>query len=199
MRILIVSAHPDDAEFGCYGTLLKHFNSSDTITYLVLTLGGDSGNPQVRREEQLSTSLGIVHFGALKSAFLDNNSGREAISLIEKTIDLASPDIIYTHSSNDRHQDHRAVNRATLSACRFFKGQLYFYEGFSSLKRFRPNKFVDISDYFDQKLWVMRKFKSQASKFYMNPELITAVATFRAAQAGFLGRAEAFEVGSIVG
>lgn len=197
-RVLVIASHPDDAEAGCFGTLMKHFDEGATITYLVLTLGGDSGDPEVRRKEQLNASLGFVHFGQLKSAFLSNDSGREAIALIERTIGLASPDIIYTHSNNDRHQDHRAVNRATLSACRFFKGAIYFYEGFSSLKRFKPNKFVDIGKYFDQKLRVMRKFKSQASKFYMSDEIITAAATFRAAQAGFKGKAEAFEVGSIV-
>ena len=196
-KILCIGAHPDDCE-SIYGTLRKHFDGGDSINYLVLTLGGDSGNPEVRKKEQLETALGPVTFGALKSAFLSNNSGREAIALIEKTIRDIQPDIVYTHTSNDRHQDHRAVNRATLSACRFLRGSIYFYEGYSSLKDFKPSKVINIDNYIEQKLCVMHQFTSQQHKFYMDPEVIKSVAVFRAAQFGFKGYAEAFEVGSIV-
>ena len=198
MKILAIGAHPDDIEIGCYGTLKKAVKQSHEVEYLVLTAGGDSGDAEVRKGEQLETSLGHVKFGGLKSAFLNNNSGRESIKLIEETINKIKPDIIYSHSHNDNHQDHRSVNRATRSACRFFQGQLLFYEGWSSLKYFKPNCIVKVDDYFNSKLRVLKTFISQSDKFYMNPKVIESIAIFRAAQFGYLGKAEAFEVGGIV-
>lgn len=198
MKILAIGAHPDDIEYGCYGTLRKHLDKGANIYYLVLTLGGDSGNPKVRKREQVKTSLGPVIFGGLTSAFLSNNSGRESISLIEQQIEKRNPDIIFTHSFNDRHQDHKAVNSATISACRFFQGKLFFYEGYSSLKLFKPNCISKIDGYFLEKINTIERFTSQSKKFYMSPKIIESIAVFRAAQFGFLGMAEAFEAGRVV-
>jgi len=200
-RILGIASHPDDLEFGCFGTFKRYQQQGYKLYYLILTNGGDSGNGDIRKEEQSEAAdllKAEVKFQNLPSAYLNNDSGRETIKAIENSINLVKPQVIFTHSDNDRHQDHRLVNKATTSACRFFQGQLYFYEGHSSLKYFKPNLVYRIDAFFEDKLRTMNLFISQATKFYMNPKVIRAIATFRAAQFGFLGKAEAFEVGGIV-
>ena len=34
-NILAIGAHPDDIEFGCFGTLKKHKDQGDNVTLLV--------------------------------------------------------------------------------------------------------------------------------------------------------------------
>ena len=37
MKVLVVSAHPDDETLGCGGTLLKHKASNDELAWLITT------------------------------------------------------------------------------------------------------------------------------------------------------------------
>ena len=197
MKILAIGSHPDDIECGCFGTLKKYKQKGAELYYLMLTCGGDSGDAEVRRTEQLESAevLGAkVIFTNLESAYLNNDSGRKTIEAIEKAIKEVKPDIIFTHSEHDRHQDHRLVNRATNSACRFFQGELYYYCGYSSLKDFKPQVYEKIEDDTEP----LKFFKSQSDKFYMNPKVRDSILVFWATQAGFLGKAEAFEVGRII-
>ena len=201
MRILAIAAHPDDVEIGCYATLKQYKQKGYDLTYLVLTCGGDAGDVIVRKGEQLKAAWELeakVIFSDLQSAYLSNDSGRATIKAIENAIKEVNPDIIFSHSDHDTHQDHRLVNMATRSACRFFSGELLFYEGHSSLKTFSPNIVYKIDDFFEDKLRVIRFFDSQASRFYMNPKVLEGIAIFRAAQFGFIGKAEAFELGGMV-
>jgi len=201
MNILAIGSHPDDIEGGCFGTLKKYKQQGYTLFYLVISNGEDAGDKKLRQKEALEAGALLkaeVKFGELPSAYLNNNSGRETINLIENAIKVVKPNIIFTHTVHDRHQDHRLVNRATKSACRFWMGNMYFYEGFSSLENFAPNFFCRIDEYFDDKLRALSFYDSQAKKPYMNPDGIRSVAGFRAAQAGYIGRAEAFEVGRII-
>ena len=36
-RIMAIGAHPDDIEFGCGGTLLKHKQNGDFVVYVCMT------------------------------------------------------------------------------------------------------------------------------------------------------------------
>ena len=60
MRVLAIGAHPDDIEFGCGGTLLRHRLAGDAITLLVMTTGeqGPDGDLRTREQEQAATLLG---------------------------------------------------------------------------------------------------------------------------------------------
>jgi LmbE family N-acetylglucosaminyl deacetylase len=52
--VMAIGAHPDDIEFGCGGTLLKHVKDGDTIIYVCMTgsesidgtVGGDQSSKQ---------------------------------------------------------------------------------------------------------------------------------------------------------
>jgi LmbE family N-acetylglucosaminyl deacetylase len=35
--VMAIGAHPDDIEFGCAGTLIRHHESGDTIVYVCMT------------------------------------------------------------------------------------------------------------------------------------------------------------------
>ena len=101
-------------------------------------------------------------------------------------------DIIYTHSPNDTHQDHRSVAAASLAAARRTT-RVLTYEAPSS-RGFVPQMFLDVEGFVEQKLELIRAHESQVLKNRLvDLEAVAAQARYR----GFQGRvhyAEAFEI-----
>ena len=116
--ILAIGAHPDDIEIGCGGTLVKLIEKGHPVHILVLS-SGERGNNSNRYEEALQSAN---HLGAsitvetLKDTAIP--SGTPTIQLIEKAIDKHQPQIVYSHSIHDNHQDHRSTHKATIIAAR---------------------------------------------------------------------------------
>ncbi|MBI3624580.1 MAG: PIG-L family deacetylase [Candidatus Rokubacteria bacterium] len=65
-RVMVVVAHPDDAEFGCGGSVAKWVREGNEVTYVILT-NGDKGSSdramtaerlaKIREQEQLNAAL----------------------------------------------------------------------------------------------------------------------------------------------
>src|SRR5262249_37234805 len=89
--------------------------------------------------------------------------GTETISIIEAAIRELKATHVYTHSLEDTHQDHRAVHSASLVAARGVPN-VYCYQTPSSTVEFRPNRFVDITDFIKEKLQLIGAYKSQAER-----------------------------------
>ena len=198
VNVLAVGAHPDDVEAGCAGTLALHKAKGDKIYFLVLTLGEVSGDPQVK-EIACKESAGLLEaddlfFGGLKDTMIPD--GIETIRVIEKIADRINPDIVYTHTFKDIHQDHRRSAYATLSAARRCK-RILMYETPNTLKEFSPQVFTDIEMTFELKKEVLRLFGHESERFWLAAKAIQGLAVFRGFQAG-VRVAEAFEVGRFV-
>jgi len=133
-RVLIVAAHPDDAEFMAGGTLAHWAANGASIHYLLVTDGtGGSRDPQqtheqlaaIRREEQRNAARVL---GSDDVTFLGYIDGRVEPTLelrleIARVIRRVRPDVIITQDPLFRysptyinHPDHRAVADATLAA-----------------------------------------------------------------------------------
>jgi LmbE family N-acetylglucosaminyl deacetylase len=135
VRVLVVMAHPDDAEFGAAGTIARWTREGKHVTYLILTDGNrGSSDPQmtaerltqIRHAEQraAATKLGVkdVYFLGY-----DDGSLQPTLDLrrqITRWIRRCKPDIIVTPDPTRRwrgqsyinHPDHRAAGDATLDA-----------------------------------------------------------------------------------
>jgi LmbE family N-acetylglucosaminyl deacetylase len=220
MKILAIGAHPDDVELGCGATLALFKKRNHEVYILVLTKGEASGDPKVREMEckRSAESLRVdeLLFGTLQDTRITD--GIETIMEIEGVIKRVKPDIVFTHSSKDSHQDHRNAGMASLSAARNLKIVLS-YESPEALREFCPQVFVDVTSTFDRKLEALEAFGSQATKVYFKgnnidhqsagaqlgesrkfPYISNAVeglARFRGFQAG-VPLAEAFEVGKFI-
>ena len=133
--VLVVMAHPDDAEFGCGGTIAKWAAAGKEINYVLCT-SGDKGssdpdlNPyklaQTRRVEQANAAHAL---GARDVVFLSYEDGtlRNTIDLrrdIVREIRRFKPDAIICQDPTMRfggnrylnHPDHRAAGDACLDA-----------------------------------------------------------------------------------
>lgn len=177
--VLAIGAHPDDVEIGVGGALAAHAHAGDELTILTLSRGARGGDADSRQGESLAAAeiLGARLF--LKDLVDTEISGGGAtVRLIEEVVTEVSPTVVYTHSGNDRHQDHRAVSEATVVATRRV-GTVACYQSPSTTIEFRPTRFVRIDDFLDRKLQLLECFRSQtATRDYLDPEFVAATARY---------------------
>lgn len=195
-RVLAIGAHPDDIEIAAGAALSKMRDSGYHITGLILTRGEAGGHIEVRPSE---ARLGAEFLGLdeVKVLALSDKSLSEdvlkATDAIEVMIEETQPDIIFTHSNHDYHQDHQTVFEATMRATRNARVTILAYESPSASQDFRPTYFMDITKYVDVKIQSVRKHWDQHKKPYVKAELIRGKMAFRGGQAK-VDFAEAFEV-----
>lgn len=177
--VLAIGAHPDDVEIGVGGLLSAHAQAGDEITILTLSRGARGGDADSRQHESLAAAeiLGARLF--LKDLVdTEISGGGSTVRLIEEVVREIQPTIVYTHSGNDRHQDHRAVSEATIVATRRV-GTVACYQSPSSTIDYRPTRFVRIDGFLDAKLRLLECFQSQtANRDYLTPEFVTATARY---------------------
>ena len=134
MRILIVTAHPDDVDFGSGGTVATWTNEGHEVVYCLVTDGQAGGSDNtisrdemaaIRRREQTAAALVLgvteLHFlGFPDGAVVADLNLRREISAI---IRIVKPDRVVTQSAERRydriyasHPDHLATGEATLCA-----------------------------------------------------------------------------------
>ena len=129
-RALIVTAHPDDAEFLCGGTIAK-ICAMGIETTLAVATSGDKGTrdanlrPQelaaMREAEQRAAAkvLGLHHvvFWGLPDGFLEED--HELRGQVVKLIRTLKPDLMITWDGfrpGFNHTDHRVIGRAVRDA-----------------------------------------------------------------------------------
>jgi len=125
-RVMVITAHPDDSEFGAGGTVAKFVKEGHEVTYCILTNGnkgsGDRGmTPErlvgIREEEQRNAArvLGVetVDFLGFPDCELQNT--RESRMAVTASIRRHRPDLVIaqnpsrTKSLGASHRDHRAA------------------------------------------------------------------------------------------
>lgn len=192
--VLAIGAHPDDVEIGCGGILLRHRANGDRVVVLTMT-GGEQGGTAAERVEEARRAAEILgaelHLEALQDTAV--SEGVETIRLIEARIQEVQPTIIYTHTLQDGHQDHRNVHRATIVASRGIPS-LYCYQAPSTGVDFRPTKFVVIGEFMERKVEAIRAYHSQIVKRpYLRESLLRATAEYWGRYAGY-GLVEPLEI-----
>ncbi len=186
-KVMVIFAHPDDAEGNCGGTTAKWVRIGKVIHYLVLT-NGDKGSddPSMTsdklagiREEEQEAAANVL--GVSGVTFLRIPDGELEVSLplrkeITRLIRLHQPAIILTHDPwkpYQFHPDHRAAGFLALDAVIAARDRLYYPDYLTQgLKPCRvrkvclfgtdhPDFWVDISESFELKLQAVRCHKSQ--------------------------------------
>lgn len=179
MRLFAIGAHSDDAELACGGTLARARAHGHDTHLLVLT---ESSYPNLEgqeirtadeaRDEAIDAAavLGIdesnVTFLPFKTRELPYDA--TVIIAIEKAITAFKADVLLTHWPFDTHQDHRRAALSTISAARHFNSILMYEPIFPSGRSyvgFRPQIYIDISAFIDQKLEALRRHKTQYEKY----------------------------------
>lgn len=124
LSIVLISAHPDDAEIKAGGTLALWAKAGFRL-HIVCMTNGDAGHQTlgrealaVRRKSEAAASAAVI--GA-KSTVLDNHDGElqptlEVRRQVIRIIREAEADVVITHRPNDYHPDHRYTAQAVQDA-----------------------------------------------------------------------------------
>lgn len=167
MKFLFIGAHPDDVEFSCGGTILRLIDKGHDV-YMVVMSGGSkslNGTEDERKQEQLNA----FRFSKAKRLFiLDYEDGAisataESIREISGILDIVKPNLVITHHPDDSHQDHRNVSAIVKSATRR-RCNLMYFDSYSSIG-FEPNLYIDISEFANGKVKLLKHFHSQITKY----------------------------------
>ncbi len=182
MKIVAITAHPDDVEMGVGGTLAKHVDNGDDVHVILTTLGGVVGPPQEREAEaqRAASILGIDDLQILNYPVQKlNKPNIEFVKLIKRALSELGPDRIYTHTSFDYHQVHVTVAESVMHAAKEIRQVLSCEVIASTTTDFKPNAFVDITDYIDLKIKSLSVHQTQSNKFYIQPNVIRSLANVR--------------------
>ncbi|MGG5175170.1 PIG-L deacetylase family protein [Pseudarthrobacter sp. J1763] len=192
--ILAVGAHPDDLELACGGTLAKMIDQGHQVYGLVMSSGNVGGVRTERKAEaaRAGNFIGIKDLKVLNFPDTELAAHNTAmVNSIEAVINEIKPDVVFTHSNSDQHQDHHAVHMATLRAARR-QPTILCFESPSTTRAFNPSVYVDIQNYMDIKVKAVQTHQGQMAKPYMSAGHVTGMAAFRGSQAK-RQYAEAFE------
>lgn len=180
LDILVLAAHPDDAELGCSGTIAAHVAKGYKVGIVDFTQGemGTRGTPETRLKESEDAAkiLGLAareNMGFKDIYFKDDEFHQhELVRIIRKY----QPDIVLANAVSDRHPDHGKGSSLATNAC-FMSGlrrietiqeglaqqpwRPKFVYHYIQNNYIQPDFIFDISAYWDIKVASILAFKSQ--------------------------------------
>jgi len=187
-QVMVVTPHPDDAEYGVAGTVARWTGEGKDVIYVVCT-NGDKGTSDtdvkpnelasIREQEQMAAAKllgvrGVIFLHYPDQALEDTPEFRKEIVRLIRTY---RPETVVTADPYRRyiwHRDHRITGRVVLDAVFPYARDIFAYpdlleQGFQP-HRVRevllwgseePNYRSDITDTFDIKIDALRCHKSQ--------------------------------------
>ena len=196
-RILCLGAHCDDIEIGCGGTLLSLLRRFDHVSCRWVVFSGNAA----RRQECLDCADAFlagaqeeqVEVLDFRDGFMPYH-GAKVKDVFERLKHEISPDLVFTHYLQDRHQDHRLLSELTWNTFRdhlILEYEIPKWDGDFG----QPNLFTVLDDDLCRRKIdaLMNCYETQRSKRWFSEETFRAVLTMRGIEAGSpTGYAEAF-------
>ena len=200
-RVCFIGAHPDDIELGA-GALIAHISAHTDVR--CFTLSDNQKNPTLQdvvKEHYASLAvLGVPKQNVTVGQFETRRFPQLRQEILEYLIDLNRdyrPEIVFTHTKEDLHQDHATVTQECLRA---FRGTTVL--GFDVLRSsygFFPNFLVEVSEEdVNKKVAALAEYKTYAAKYYFDPQ-ITRSTLIRHGALAERQYAEGFDILRIIG
>jgi len=193
-RAMVVTAHPDDSEFGAGGTVAKLAKGGCEVTYVVVTNGNKESSDRTMTPERLAAiradeqrnaarTLGVAHVEFLGHPDGEVEDTRAVRRDVAREIRKWRPDLVIcqnparTYNLGASHRDHRIVAGVTLDCVYpLARDHMAFPE---LLPEFQPHKVkhvyvmqwqspqlvVDISEVMELKLRALACHASQFGDF----------------------------------
>jgi LmbE family N-acetylglucosaminyl deacetylase len=119
--MLMIGCHADDIEIGCGGTLLTltRSNPECEVDWVVLAAPGERAEEARESAEAFLAAAAVsrVEVHGFRDGFLPY-SGSEVKELFEDLKRRVDPQIVFTHTRDDLHQDHRLACELTWNTFR---------------------------------------------------------------------------------
>ena len=203
MRILVLSPHTDDAEIGCGGTMARMKEADVDIVVAVFSTAEESlpeGVPKdalVREFHESMDILGVPEDNRLVHGYKVRRMHEVRQKVLETLIglqDKLKPDIVFTPSGHDVHQDHQVLHMESLRA--FRDSSIYGYELPRNHLEYHNQGFCILEErHVVKKLDMLSCYKSQfeLNRSYFEADFVMSLARVRGVQVGSY-LAESFEV-----
>jgi LmbE family N-acetylglucosaminyl deacetylase len=197
LHILCLGCHSDDIEIGCGGTILRlaEEHPDCVFRWVVFSAVG------VRAAEARQAVAGFVDPSRLQGLMLKTFpdgfmpfAGADIKAVFEELKRAFSPDLVFTHSRRDAHQDHRLIAELTWNTFRdhlILEYEIPKYDGDMG----QPSVFVPLSqETCERKVHlIMEAFQSQCGKRWFQPETFCSLMRLRGMECNASsGYAEAF-------
>lgn len=201
LKILCLGAHCDDIEIGAGGTLLKLFQEYEIeqVTWIVFASNEIRKNEAIASAELFLSNVANkkIIVNSFRDGFFPYN-GVEIKEYFEEIKDKISPDLIFTHYRNDRHQDHRMISDFTWNTWRnhlILEYEVPKYDGDLGI----PNFYVELNEQYIKKRnrILLETFASQRSKHWFDEATFSALPRLRGLESATLF-AEAFYARKLV-
>jgi N-acetylglucosamine malate deacetylase 1 len=200
-RVLFLGAHPDDIELGC-GALVHQIASQTEI--LCVTLSDNQKNPDLKKVKnehfESMKVLGVPQEKIMLGPFSTRVFPDSRQDILEYFLKLRKdfrPDLIFTHSKQDVHQDH---NTMTDEALRAFRGiTVLGFDVVRSSYGFFPSFLVEVTEEnVNKKIEALSEYETYKDRYYFNSELTRSIMVRHGALAE-RPFAEGFDILRIVG
>ncbi len=184
LRLLVIGAHPDDAEYRAGGLAAKYRQLGHVVKFVSVTDGGAGHHAMprddlIRRRRAEAEAAGRVC--GIEYEVWDYPDGELEPTLaarrqVIRTIRSFRPDLVLTHRPNDYHPDHRYTSQLVQDAAFMVTVPkicpetphlpadpviMYLADEFQKPIPFQPTVVIDIDDVIDKKLAMLHSHTSQ--------------------------------------
>jgi len=182
LRVLCLGAHSDDIEIGCGGAILRLGRAYPNACVTWVVFSGDERRATEARSSADSFLGDVREKTVIVEGFRDGffpYVGAEVKEYFEQLKPL-SPDVIFTHHRDDRHQDHRLISDLTWNTFRdhlILEYEIPKYDGDLG----SPNFFVHLDETVtDDKIdRIMEHFLTQDDRHWFTRETFRSLLRIR--------------------
>lgn len=178
LDVLVVAAHPDDAEISVGGTIATMIDRGLRVGIVDLTTGEPTprGSLETRRRETQAANEALgspwrMNLGLANRRLVDDEAGRRALA---EVIRSTEPRLLLGPYPTDVHPDHVAaaalvdaarfwakLSRTDLEGERHWTPRLLHYWSIHLRLQEQPSIVVDVSAAFERKMTAVRSYRSQ--------------------------------------
>lgn len=201
LRVVLLGAHPDDIEIGCFATLRALRSAREIEVRWAVCSGTGERRREARRSAQaLLEDVASEFFqGDFQDAYFPSEWGAVK-RWLDRVREGFTADLVFTHHREDRHQDHRVVSELSWNLFRdalVLEYEVPKYDG----ELGSPNVFVPMhAETCRLKAQHLREhFPSQSDRPWFDEATFTGLARLRGVESGAReGYAEAFHVRKLI-
>lgn len=186
LRILVIGAHPDDAELHVGGIMVRYRQLGHVVKIIAVTDGAAGHHllqpDELRKVRAAELAGSAAEIGAQQDClgFADGalTASVDTRTALIRAIRAFAPDLLITHRTNDYHPDHRTVGQLVQDASYMVKVPLvapdvpalrrdpvvmFMADFFSRPNPFRADVVIDVTDVQDD---VVRMVDHHVSQVY---------------------------------
>lgn len=194
-KVLCLGAHSDDIEIGCGGAILRLAEEYPNCEFHWVVFSA-TGTRELEARNAAQMFAGTHLRGPILKSFKDGFmpfAGAEVKTVFEE-LKTISPDLIFTHSRKDAHQDHRLLAELTWNTFRnhlILEYEIPKYDGDMG----KPNVFLPIAEDICRRKtsYLLEAFASQRNKHWFDERTFQSLMRLRGMECNApSGYAEAF-------